>query len=146
MDLVTYEPGPALVVLAVLCTYPIGGAVALSVGQAWAEFTRGWKPARYAVVWTVCTAALALPVLMFLGFPGEVASSHTNVARTAILLSALTTSAALGYARRRWSSSLQSPAFRGRVTHLFPIHLSVIVVLGLADLLILGVMFLGNIH
>ena len=141
-----YEPGPALVALAVLCAYPLVGAAALSVGQAWAEFTPGWKPARYAVVWTVCVVALALPVFIFLGFPGEVASSHTNVGRTAILLSALTTSAALGYARRRWSSSLQSPAFRVRLTHLFPIHLSVIVVLGLADLLILGVIFLGNIH
>ena len=143
---VIYDVGPGLVALAILCAYPLLGAAALSVGEAWAELTPGWKPARYAIVWTLCTTALVLPVFLFLGFPGELASSHTNVAWAGIALSALTISAALGYARRWWPSSMETLSFRALATRLFAIHLAVLVVVGAADLLILGMIFLGNIH
>ena len=138
--------GPALIQSVIYGTYAILGAAALSVGHAWAESTPGWKRVRYVLAWVGCTVGLTFPVFIALGYPGKFASAHSNVGWTALPLSALTTAAALGFTRRQWSWAARSPGFFRRVTRLFPIHLAVLAVFGAVDLVILSLIFLGNIH
>jgi hypothetical protein len=154
--------GPPAVGLVGFFWYAILEAVALSVAHAWAEAAHPSNPkghvvgaraidarmvSRYMFAWAVCTVALALPVLIVLDFPEGFASPHANVGQTAIALAALTAAAAIGIARRqRPPAPLQSLGFRERATDLFPIHLAVVIILGAVGILILCVVFLGNIH
>src|SRR5690606_14919755 len=75
------------------------GAGVLSLAQAWALSSRGWK-VRYFIGGTVSTAVLAAPVLVFLGFPPEIAPSHRHVAWAAVILAAGTTGVIFTVAHR----------------------------------------------
>lgn len=139
--------GPAWVELVALSGYAILGAAALSITHAWAAAPFPPNRLRYVLAWGICTVALALPVFIALGFPGGFAFAHSNVGWTAIPLAALTAAAAIGFARRRWpAATLHGLAFPSRVRRLLPVHFAAIIILGAVDILILGVVFLGNIH
>jgi hypothetical protein len=138
--------GPAWVELVALSGYAILGAAALSITHAWAAASSPNR-LRYVLAWGICTVALALPVFIALGFPGGFAFAHSNVGWTAIPLAALTAAAAIGFARRRRpAATLHGLAFPSRVRRLLPVHFAAVIILGAVDILILCVVFLGNIH
>jgi hypothetical protein len=127
--------------------FVVVGAAALSVAQAWSTGRTPSVAWRYAVAWSVCTVVLVLPELVFLGFPHEIASAHRTVAWTALVLSALTAAAALAIARwRRPPEMLRGLPLPQRARRLFPIHLVVLIVLAAVHTVILGFVFLSNIH
>lgn len=127
-----------------LLLFAAGGAVVLSVAQAWA-MVAPTKRSRYLFVWALGTSVLAFPIVFSVWY-GD-AAAHYNVAWTAIVLSALTTAAALTVAAALGSSwAVHIPALWQRAQRLFPIHFGVLVVLGAVSMLLLMLVFVGNIH
>jgi uncharacterized membrane protein YbhN (UPF0104 family) len=123
------------------------GAVILSLAQAWAMSSTSSQLSRHVLAWTASALILVLPVFLLLGFPYGIDAAHHNVAWSAIGLSGLTTGAAFALARRRDpAAAAQGFDLPENAWRLFPMHMGVLIVLGPVDALILGRMFLGNIH
>jgi hypothetical protein len=102
---------------------------------------------RLSHAWLVSAAAMAPTLLFLFGFRDQIPSSHRNVAWTALVLSSVTAAVSFRIAHRlRRSAESQPTDLLERAWRLFPVHVGVLIVFGAVDVLILGFLFLGNIH
>ena len=136
-----------LLVLVVIPLYALASATVLSFAQAWVLASTRWLAWRYVVAGFAVTAFLVAPILFVLGFPGEIAPAHRNVAWTGVVLSAAVTVAVFNIAARlRLLSAAQNAGLLSRAWALFPTHVGLLAVFWTLEFIILSFVFLGNIH
>ena len=127
--------------------YALASATILSLAQARVLASTRWLAWRYAVAGFAGTALLVAPILFFLGFPGVISPAHRNVAWTGVVLSLL-------WFLRCSLLQLGVGCFRPqryvgllpRAWALFPAHVALLAVFGTMEFIILGFVFIGNIH
>jgi hypothetical protein len=86
-------------------------------------------------------------MLFLIGLRGEVPPSHRNVAWSALGLAAVTTVVVFAIGnRRRATSQVPDGALWQRTWACLPANIGLVAAFGGVDMLILSLVFLGNIH
>ena len=125
----------------------VAGAVVLSVTQAWAAGPSPHRAFRYLVAGLVSTTAFTIAMLSLIGFRGEVPPAHRNVGWSALGLAAVTTVVIFAVGnRRRTTSHVPDGALWQRTWACLPANIGLVAALGGVDMLVLSMVFLGNIH
>jgi hypothetical protein len=126
----------------------VAGSAVLSVTQAWAAAGPSqYRVFRYSLAVVVSTTALTLAMLFLIGFRRELPSAHRNVAWSALGLAAVTTVIVFAFGnRRRTTSNVPDGALWQRTWAHLPANIGLIAALGGVDMVILFIVFLGNIH
>jgi hypothetical protein len=134
--------------LVVLIAGVVAAAAVLSVTQASAAGPSRHRAFRYTLAALVSTTALTLTMLFLSGFRGEIpAPPHRNVAWSALGLAALTTAVVFAVGNRRRSTShAPDGALWQRTWACLPANIWLVAGLGVVDMFILTLVFLGNIH
>ena len=131
----------------VLIANVVAGAVVLSVTQAWAAGPSRHRAFRYFLAGLVSTTGLAIAMLFLIGFRGEVPPTHRNVAWAALGLAAVTTVVIFAVGnQRRTTSHVPDGALWQRTWACLPVNIGLVAALGGVDMLVLSIVFLGNIH
>ena len=133
--------------LVVLIANVVAGAAVLSVTHAWAAGPARHRAFRYSLAVLVSTAALTLAMLFLIGLLGVVPPAHRNVAWSALALAAVTTAVVFAVGnRRRTTSHVPDGALWQRTWACLPANIGLVAALGVINMFILGMVFLGNIH
>lgn len=133
--------------LFVLIANVVAGATVLSVTHAWAAGPARHRALRYFLAVLVSTTALTLAMLFPMGLLTEVPPAHQNVAWSALALAAVTTAVVFAVGnRRRTTSPVPDRALWQRTWACLPANIGLVAALGVIDMFILGMVFLGNIH
>ena len=131
----------------VLIANVVAGAAVLSVTHAWAAGPARHRAFRYFLAVLVSTTALTLAMLFPMGLLGQVPPVHRNVAWSALALAAVTTAVVFAVGnRRRTTSYAADGALWQRMWTCLPANIWLVAALGVIDMFILGMVFLGNIH
>ncbi len=86
-------------------------------------------------------------MLFPMGLLGEVPPVHQNVAWSALALAAVTTAVVFAVGnRRRTTSPVPDGALWQRTWACLPANIGLVAALGVINMFILGMVFLGNIH
>ena len=104
---------------------------------------------RFATSWPCLSVptALTLAMLFPMGLLGKVPPVHQNVAWSALALAAVTTAVVFAVGnRRRTTSPVPDGALWQRTWACLPANIGLVAALGVIDMFIVGMVFLGNIH